>query len=155
MRTSAAYTELPRCQNRSSGSDHLGEACLGLEEAMGLLKKDLYLIGALLLVAAALWLGRGLIQSKGAFVLVTVNGKELERYSLYEDAEIEIVSGEHRNHMIIKDGAAQITQADCPDKICVETGSISFSGQSIVCLPNKVIVEIIGGKGGDEDVVAR
>ncbi len=122
---------------------------------MGLQKKDLYLIGALLLVAAALWLGRGLIQSEGAYVIVSVNGKELQRYSLYEDAEIEIFSGEHGNLLIIKDGAAQITQADCPDKLCVKTGSISFSGQSIVCLPNKVIVEIIGGNGGDEDVVAR
>ena len=37
-----------------------------------------------------------------------------------------------------------MTHADCPDQICVKTGSISRSGQSIVCAPNRVVVTVTG-----------
>ena len=43
--------------------------------------------------------------------------------------------------------------ADCPDGLCIKQGKITKGGRSIVCLPNKVIVEIIG-KGGGADAVA-
>ena len=42
--------------------------------------------------------------------------------------------------------------ADCPDRLCVKQGSISKNGESIVCLPHKVIVTVTGGDGADYDI---
>lgn len=113
------------------------------------------LIAAVVLLAAALWLGVSLLQREGAYVLVSVDGEQQGRYPLSGDAEIEIRSKEHYNLLVIKNGAASVTEADCPDKLCVNMGEIRYNGQSIICLPHKTVVEIIGGKSGREDVTAR
>ena len=49
------------------------------------------------------------------------------------------------NLLVIADGSASVTEADCPDALCVGMGKISRTGQSIVCLPHQVVVEV-----GDE-----
>jgi len=53
---------------------------------------------------------------------------------------------------IDKDGV-YMKEAHCPDKLCVNQGKIQKNAQSIVCLPNKIIVEI-EGKKTDVDAVA-
>jgi len=47
-----------------------------------------------------------------------------------------------KNVLVIENGEASIKSATCPDKICVSHRKISKSGETIVCLPNKVVVEI-------------
>jgi hypothetical protein len=44
----------------------------------------------------------------------------------------------------VKDGTIFVTETDCHDKICLKTGAVSKNGQSIVCLPKKITVKIIG-----------
>ena len=46
------------------------------------------------------------------------------------------------NTVIIKDGIVYISDATCKNQVCVNTGKISKKGESIISLPNKVIVEI-------------
>ena len=53
--------------------------------------------------------------------------------------------------VVVEAGSLWVEEADCPDKICEKTGKISRAGQTIVCLPNKVIVRILG-KGEVEAV---
>ncbi len=48
----------------------------------------------------------------------------------------------------------QILEADCPDKVCIKDGMIIKPGQSLVCLPNKVVVEIKGVKNAETDDVS-
>ena len=48
------------------------------------------------------------------------------------------------NLLVIRDGAAWIEEADCPDALCVGMGRVRRVGQSVVCLPHKVVVEIVG-----------
>jgi hypothetical protein len=49
-----------------------------------------------------------------------------------------------------------MTQADCPDKLCVHQKAISATGETIVCLPNKVVVEIAGETEDAEfDTIAK
>ena len=55
---------------------------------------------------------------------------------------------------MVKDGKVSVTEADCPDKVCVNTGEISKSGDTIVCLPHKLVVEIEGSTS-ETDAVAR
>ncbi len=44
--------------------------------------------------------------------------------------------------LIIKDGEAYMQEADCPNQICVHHSPVSHKGETIVCLPNRVIIEI-------------
>ena len=49
------------------------------------------------------------------------------------------------NTLVISNGTATMTAADCPDQICVKTHGIKTPGETIVCLPHKLIVEIVTG----------
>ena len=59
------------------------------------------------------------------------------------------------NVLMIKDGRAQMKSADCPDQICVRQKAISKEGESIICLPNKVVVSIVGGEEKELDAVTN
>ena len=47
-----------------------------------------------------------------------------------------------------------LTEADCPDKICVEQGRVRYTGQCITCLPNKLTVTLEGGDAPEVDLVS-
>ncbi len=82
-----------------------------------------------------------------AEAVVTIDGSVYCSYPLSEDVteRIELPDGSY-NVLVISGGYADVTQASCPDQICVHHNRIRYSGESIVCLPNKLIVEIKGGK---------
>jgi len=82
----------------------------------------------------------------GQKVQIEVDGKPYAVYSLAENQTIEITEHGHTNKITIKDGAVQMSYSDCRNQICVNDGQISKTNQSIVCLPNKVMVEITGGE---------
>lgn len=85
-------------------------------------------------------------------VKVTVDGELFGTYSLDKEQEIEINDS---NHLTIKNGYADMIEANCPDQICVDHKTISKNKETIVCLPNKVIVEIVGGEDNELDAVAN
>jgi hypothetical protein len=67
--------------------------------------------------------------------------------------EIKITYKDGYNIIRIETGRIRIVDADCPDKLCVKTGWITESGQSVICLPHKLIIKIQGGsKEIDENV---
>jgi len=115
----------------------------------------LILLAAVIALAALIWLVVRITRSEGAYVLVTVDGEVFGEYPLDTDAEIRIGDDVHYNILVIKDGTAAITEASCPDKLCVKQGKASYDGQSIICLPNKVVVEIVGGEQSSFDAVAK
>ena len=75
--------------------------------------------------------------------------KKIMVFMTYEDQTININDG---NILIIKNNEIYMDKATCPDKTCIQQGHISKSGASIICLPHQLIVEIIDGKDGDQDV---
>lgn len=88
----------------------------------------------------------------GAAVIVTVAEKPYGTYSLDKDAVIEIkINGKVTNILKIQDGKADMTEASCPDKLCVHQKAISRTNETIICLPNKLVVEIIDAKPADFD----
>ncbi|MBO5512929.1 MAG: NusG domain II-containing protein [Clostridia bacterium] len=120
-------------------------------------RNDLIFIIAILAVvaigAAALFLLRG----EGSAVRVEVDGTVMGTYPLSVDREVEIITGENGeelNLLVIKDGKATIATATCPDGICAAHKPISREGESIVCLPHKVVITVIGGSGEEPDVIA-
>ncbi len=113
-------------------------------------KNDWILISSILLIAVAFFVLSKVFMiksdSKGAEAVVTIDGSEYGRYPLSEDFEtvIEFEDGAY-NRLVIKDGYADIDEASCPDQICVDHFRIHYRGETIVCLPNKLVVEIVGG----------
>ncbi len=88
-----------------------------------------------------------LFRSEGDYAVVSIDGNETERYSLSEDTEKDIVTEDGKiNRLVIEDGKAYISYADCPDKICVFHRKISKDGEIIVCLPHKLVVSIESSK---------
>ena len=107
-------------------------------------KQDMILIAVVLGAAVLLFLGTKLMhKSPAEIVEVSVDGKVVETLDLAKDQELTIdgVSG-GTNHLIIKDGEAWVSEASCPDKICVHQGKIHLDGEIIVCLPNKMTAQI-------------
>lgn len=92
----------------------------------------------------------------GGQAVVTIDGEEYGSYPLDTDQEIPIyIDGVQTNILIISDGAADMTEADCPDQICVNHASISKEHETIVCLPNKVVVEIESAEDSGLDATAN
>ena len=109
---------------------------------------DLYLIGGCLLAAlllGGLWL---LLRRAGGVVIVEQNGRETARYALSEDRTVRIEGAAGYNLLVIENGEAWIMEADCPNRLCVQTGRIRYGGQSLVCLPHRLAVRIAGGASG-------
>ena len=105
---------------------------------------DLILIFCVVLVALSVFLVAFLRSEDGVFVSVRIGDGESVMYSLSEDGEYKLLGG--KNILVIKDGKAYMSHADCPDKTCVRTGAISKTGEQIICLPNRVYISIIGAE---------
>ncbi len=95
----------------------------------------------------------GVKKSSSGGRLTVIYGNEVYgEYDLDTDRTIEINSG---NTCEIRDGKARMTGADCPDKLCVHSREISRTGESIVCLPNHVILKITEGENNEIDSIAE
>lgn len=107
-------------------------------------KKDLLLIAVILAISAAGFAVNYFINQKPAIYLeVSVDGQVLQVLPLNQDTDliIEGVNGGF-NHLIVQNGSTWIDDASCPDKICIHQGHVSLTGQMIVCLPNRIIIQV-------------
>lgn len=117
-------------------------------------KNDLILIIVVGIIAAVIFLAYQVVGGKSAgSVTIKVNGKVEGVYSLSEDREIEINGG--TNILRIENGKADMIEADCPDKLCVDQKAISKNNENIICLPNKVVVEVDGSEDSEFDAVTN
>ena len=107
-------------------------------------KRDLILIGGILIVALIAFVVVQTMQDGGAYVLIRVDGEEVEQYSLSDEGTYPLNGGTNILH--IEGGEAWLTEADCPDHLCVKQGKISKTGQVITCLPNKLTVTVYGAE---------
>lgn len=118
-------------------------------------KADIILIVLLLVLCAVIF---GVIQifvkKDGAVAVVKVDGKIVEELDLKSENMIEVGGYDGGvNKIEVKDGKVRMTYADCPDELCVKTGWISKTGETIVCLPHRVVVEIKGVSSGVDSIV--
>lgn len=91
----------------------------------------------------------------GAYVLVTQEGEEIMQIPLTEEQQILLTSERGTNLLVVKDGEAWIEEADCPDLVCARTRPISKKGETLCCLPHKLVVEICGAGEGEYDAITR
>lgn len=109
-------------------------------------KKEGLLIVIILLISGALLLANRIIFSKPANqVEISVNGEVVRILDLDQDADILIQGyGDGTNRFVIQDGKVHVSEATCPDKLCMHQGWVQITGESLVCLPNRVMARIIG-----------
>lgn len=117
------------------------------------LRNDLILITALLAVVTVAGLCLWLVRGEGDTVTVTVDGQTFGVYSLTEEREVVIATDRGSNTLVIRDGKALVTEADCPDGICAGHRPIHRAGENIVCLPHKVVVTVTAAAEDAPDVV--
>lgn len=86
-------------------------------------------------------------------VSVYLDGELIEQFPIDINREFDIAA-DYVNTLCIQDGKASIIQSDCPGTDCIHSGWISSPGRSIVCLPNRVEIRIIGSES-DVDFVVR
>ena len=116
-------------------------------------KKDIILLGTVFLIALIL-LGIGHVIKKapegagsGLYVCIYRDGKQLGIYPLAEDDTLQLGSEtEGFNKLVIKEGCAYVSEADCPGQDCINMGRIDESGEEIICLPHKLVICIEGGE---------
>ncbi|MGI6280040.1 MAG: NusG domain II-containing protein [Acutalibacteraceae bacterium] len=115
---------------------------MGKNKVSGKFRNDLLLVLAVVLAAAAILAVYKLNSRKGTTVRVLIDGKTKYTFSLSEQVEKKISTKYGENIISIKDGRVSVKSADCPDKICVKHRAISKNGETIVCLPHKLVVEV-------------
>ena len=96
------------------------------------------------------------VQSKGIWVVVSLNGIEKTRYSIKENGTYLLEgNGIDYNILTIEDGTAFIKEANCHNQVCVRSKSISYTGETITCLPHQIQVWIEGGERTAYDTFAN
>lgn len=115
-------------------------------------KTDFILIASVLFISAVVFFFyRGM--DAGIYAVVSVDGREDIRLPLETNTTYTIHGEGGYNILVIEDGRAYLSEADCPDKRCVRMGAIRREGESVICLPHKVVVEITGGEKSESDVM--
>ena len=108
-------------------------------------KNDLILIAALLVLLIVAGLCLFFLRAPGDTVTVSIDGQVRYTYPLSENRAIDIRTGEaskQHNRLIIQNGQAMVETANCPDGICAAHKPISRNGESIVCLPHRLVITV-------------
>lgn len=118
------------------------------------MKKNDWIMVAVVIVIAAVFMGVQFFgkNSGSGRVEVQVDGVVYGSYPLYREQKVDI---NDTNRLTIVNGTAEIEWASCPDQVCVHHKEISRNGESIICLPNKVVISIVDGEEPELDAVAN
>ena len=116
---------------------------------------DALVVFAVLLLALATGARYWAAPEQGGLLtaVVTIDGVEVERL-VFDNAERDYQNNGYTVHVTVTPDGVRVSRADCPTQDCVRTGTISRAGQSIVCLPARLVVTIDGGGDAGYDAVA-
>lgn len=119
-------------------------------------RNDIIFIGFMLLfciaICVAVYKGGAIT---GTYITITQDGEKYGTYSLLEEQTITVGEGEHVNVITIKGGKAYMMSASCPDQLCVNQNEICYDKQSIICLPNKIVITVTSDSESDVDLIIR
>ncbi len=123
-------------------------------------KKDLILIFVVILVIGLTFGINYFVNTKsGENIEIYVDNKLYKTYSIDDEEEIKIENKKGYNIVKIHDHGVEITDASCPDRVCIHSGFITKPSESIVCLPNKVHIKITTDDNynheNEEDVISN
>lgn len=121
--------------------------------------KILIVLVFVLALASLGFIKRQALSNDNKYVSIQVNGEEIKKI-IYDKSiigkTIPIETEYGYNLIEIGDEEVRVIEASCPDKIDVKQGYISNIGETIVCLPNRLVIEIKGmDKNNDVDIIIQ
>ena len=118
-------------------------------------KFDLYILLAVLVVTAGLFFMFNARSTDDREVVISLKGQEYARVAMDGKEHVfEIQTELGYNKVIVDEHGVHIEEADCPDHDCVTVGVISKVGQSVICAPHYLVIEIIGNSDSGIDGMA-
>jgi len=114
---------------------------------------DKFLIAALLILKGWLFANWGVGFSKGDWVVVTVNQKETTRLPLDQDQKTHVKGPLGLTEIEVKNGRARIIRSPCKNKVCIKSGYIRYADRLAACIPNRVVIRIVGKNHRGVDAV--
>lgn len=117
-------------------------------------KNDIFFVFIVMIIGIILWVGVMLNKNPGEYARVRVDGETYGTYPLSQEGRYIIKGTSGDDVLEIKDGGARIVEAQCPDGLCVDMGWIFASGESVICLPNRIVVEIVA-EDSEIDVLVK
>jgi len=82
-------------------------------------------------------------EKEGTYAVIEVDGSEQARLYLDQDTEIRVGDGQQGYNVVrVRNGRIFVSEADCPDQICVREGGKSKNKEVIACLPHKMIIMV-------------
>ena len=106
-------------------------------------KSDIFIVLIVIIMAlmGIIWVYSAYTSNVDAEVIITVNSEIFKETSLKSDKG-QVIKINDTNTVVIENGYVYMQSANCNDKLCIKQGKITKIGESIVCLPNKIVVEI-------------
>lgn len=114
------------------------------KEGLFFRKYDIFVYIFLTVLCLSLLIGTRNFYGGGESVHIYSNGELIQVMPLNKNAQYKAESGGGYNLVVVENGYAYIKDADCPDGVCKKSGKISRAGQSIICVPHKLKIEIKG-----------
>ena len=122
------------------------------EKASGFKKNDLILVLLVFVAAGIFFAGHLFTSQKSAGVVeIQIDGKVVETLDLQKERAFKINGG--TNTVQIENGKVKMAAANCPDQICVHHNKISRNKETIICLPDKVVITIENGEDSGIDIL--
>jgi hypothetical protein len=133
-------------------SGALGKVFLQRGNQMKIRKGDLLIFVVLMLIGGIVLISNLLQEGQaGITAVLEIDGVIVERFNL--EADLENYRAETDlgyNILEFAEGAVRVVEADCPDKICMHFGWIKHVGQTVVCLPHRLVIRIVNGSSDME-----
>ncbi|GAC41145.1 NusG domain II-containing protein [Paenibacillus popilliae] len=122
---------------------------------------DLILIGVIVIAALAFLVPKWLFQQESenlhnpnVFANITVDGEFYQKVELTQEEQIiKVETSKGINILKVHDYGIEMFDADCPDKVCLSFGFVTRPNSTIVCIPHRVLVELVSEGGAEEDEI--
>lgn len=113
---------------------------------IGWRRGDVLLAAGVALAALGVWVLLLCLPGRGVAAEVAVDGRVVATLPLAQDTVLTVPGTQGGNVVTVSGGRVSISAADCPDRLCVRHCAVWRTGESIVCLPHRVRVTVVGGR---------
>ena len=113
------------------------------------------LILYVLVGAALVLLLTGGRRGSGSAVRITGDGGFERLVPLGSDVTVEVAGPLGTTVVEVADGEASVLSSPCPHELCVKMGAVRTRGRAVVCVPNRVVVTVVGDGPTPTDAVTR
>lgn len=120
---------------------------------MRITRADKILIACLFALNLSLFAQIGFSKKAGSWVVIEVDHHEVERLPLSENRVVHVTGPIGETEVEIKDGKARVLKSPCNRKLCIKSGYIQYADRFAACLPNRVLVRVLGNTDRGIDAV--